>query len=189
MSLSQAKLQRELFRIFTRPNVVKTVEHARRLWWETYDVYARDAEDVSGDSVAIVNSFGFLKGLRFSSLNNYLQAAYELDDAFRAYWRGATFNVGSLIIGTPSGCASIGGNGVWASEAASVVSTIRRRGLAGRLVPVFRSQSEVANAERAAAEIALALHHATTQDVKVTITGLDTTTPTPVSISNVCTIF
>lgn len=189
MSLSRVNLQRELLRIFTRPEIVNTVENARRLWWEVYDVYARDAEDVSGDNVAIVNSSGFLKGLRFSFQNNYLQAAYELDDAFRAYWRGATFNVGSLILGTPSGCQNIGGNGVWASEAASVVSSVRRRGLADRLVPVFRRQSEGANVERAAADIAGALHAATTQDVNVTITGLDTTIPTPVSISNICTIF
>lgn len=189
MSLSRNKLERELLRIFTRPNVVKTIEHARRLWWEAFDVYARDAEDVSGDSVLTVNSYRFLKGLRFSSINNYLQSANEFDDAFRAYWQGATFNVGQLIVTPPSTCPNVGGNGVWASETASVVSQVRRGALAGRLVPIFASQSQVANAQRAAAEIAQAFHATTTRDVLVTITGLDTSAPTPVVISNTCTVF
>lgn len=189
MSLSRQKLERELLRIFTRPNVVKTKEHARRLWWETYDVYARDAQDVSGDDVLQVNSYRFLKSLRFDSLNNYLQAADEFDAAFRAYWQGATFNVGQLIATAPSTCPNVGGNGVWSTETASVVSRVQRRALTGRLVPVFQRQSQVADAERAAAEIAQAFHETTTKDVLVTITGFDTSTPTPIAISNTCTVF
>lgn len=189
MSLSLEKLRRELLRIFTRPNVVRTAEHARRMWWEVYDFYARDAEDVSGDSVLTVNSYRFLKNLKFFSFNNYVQAAEEFDDAFRAYWQGATFNVAQLITTPPSTCPNVGGNGIWASETASVVSGVRRRAIAGRLVPIFQGQSQVANAQRAAAEIARAFHDATTQDVSVTITGFDTTFPTPVSISNTCTLF
>lgn len=189
MSLSRSKLERELLRIFTRPNVVRTREHARRLWWEVYDDYARDAEDVSGDSVLTVSSFGFLKKLKFFSLNNYLQAADEFDAAFRAYWQGATFNVSQLITSPPSSCPNIGGNGIWSAETASVVSQVRRRALAEKLVTVFQRQSQVADSARAAAEIANAFHRSTTQDVIVTITGFDTTTPTPVSISNTCTVF
>jgi hypothetical protein len=189
MSLSRARLERALLRIFTRPNVVNTVEHARRLWWETYDIYARDAQDVSGDSVLTVNSYRFLKKLRFDSLNNYLQAADEFDAAFRAYWQGATFNVGQLIVTAPSACPNIGGNGIWATETASVVSQVRRRALTGRLVPIFQRQSQVADSQRAAAEIAAALHDSTTKDVLVTITGFDTSTPTPIAISNTCTVF
>lgn len=157
-----------------------------------YDVYASQATDASGESVLTVNKPGFSSALT-AKLNSPEGSADlasgAFDDAFVAYWTGATFVVGipPPPVPTPPICPNVGGTGIFSIEASSVVSAVGVGTLKSLLFPIFTTFTEDGSAR--ADDIAEALHTATTTAVTVLITGVDTTAPTPVPITNTCTVF
>ena len=76
---------------------------------------------------------------------------------------------------------------VWASETTSVVSVVNSNPLEIALAAEFRNISTDGAAKAEA--FATIFHKATTEDVTVLITGVDTTSPPPLPITNTCTIF
>jgi hypothetical protein len=188
--LSRSKLSGDLARIFGSPDRISGRSSAESLWTNAYHSYASDAEDISGDGVLTVNKTAFLSILDFGREKTPSEAAHNFDQAFVAYWTGAIFSVGILIVTPPLECPNAGGNGVWSSETTSVVDSVAPNVLAPLLVPIFSGLNEGDTAVSKASQFARAFHTATTTAVSVLITGLDTTPgPTgPLSISNTCTI-
>ena len=108
---------------------------AKEAWTQAYATYAASAEDTSGDSVVSANSADFKSNLAFEQDNTSADAAKEFDDAFVAYWTGATFAVGALP--PPSGdCANVGGNGTFGVETTSVVTSVQTNVLKNKLLPI-----------------------------------------------------
>ena len=172
-----------------------SIDAAREAWTNIYDTYALFAEDMSGDSLTASSRSGFKDELILeASLDEFVPVASPAADliaeefakAFVAYWEDAAF----AILTTPdpdADCVSDGGNLVWASETTSVVSVVNSNPLEIALAAEFRNISTDGAAKAEA--FATIFHKATTEDVTVLITGVDTTSPTPLPITNTCTIF
>jgi hypothetical protein len=187
--LDRSKLSGALSGIFSNPDGILSRQEAEVLWTNAYHRYAQGAEDVSGDGVVTVNKPGFLSTLSFGE-QSASDSARNFDAAFVAYWTGAVFAVGKLIVTPPVVCPNVGGNLIWGSETTSIVTVVAAGVLANLLRPIFQSTNSSATAFSKAQEIARAFHEATTTAVTVLITGLDTTPgPTgPLPITNTCTI-
>jgi len=177
---------------FGTPDSISSAAVGEVRWADAYHLYASDAEDISGDGVVSANRRKFLEILDFGGKKTAAETAQNFDRAFIAYWTGAVFGVGSLIVTPPIQCPDVnpGGSGVWASETTSVVVAVTQNILARLLRPIFERSNESDTAYSKAQEIAQAFHEATTTAVFVLITGLDTTPgPTgPLPITNTCTI-
>lgn len=189
MSLSLSKLERSLFRIYNNPGDIRSAEQAERLWADAYIDYAMDAVDVSGDSLASANPIGFRQPLRFRRSRNERTFSRQIANAFRAYWTGAVFSVGTPP-GPAAQCPSVGGNGIFGTELASNVITVNATVMSRRLAPALLRFNRRTTARQKARDIARAMHQATTTGVLVLITGLDTTPSPggPLPITNTCTI-
>lgn len=157
-------------------------------WANAYDTYAKDAQDVSGD--VLITAFKSAMAAKLLTLNVpagvIATAASTFDDALKAYWASAIFAVG--IVPTPAAsCASIGGTGLWSAEASSIGTGFTAGILQASLLTLLAIPSN--NPAVKAPALAAAFHNATISAVKVTITGTDTTAPTPVPITNICGVF
>lgn len=154
------------------------------------DQYSANAEDVSGDTVLTLNGSLFESTLAagLGSSLTIAASAQLFTNAWVALWTGATFGVGSLIPGTGSGaCQNVGsGSKIFASEATSIVTTIVPTGLQAALEIEFADLSN-AGADKAAS-LASIFHLATTTNILVLITGVDTGGP-PQPVTNLCTVF
>lgn len=190
MSLSESILVTEIRKVIdsSHPGFLGFGSEAEQKtrFTNAYDVYAAQAEDVSGDSVQTVNKAGFEAALVFTVPGTAVAAATSFVAAFTAYWTAATFAVG-LINPAPS-CPSVGGNLIFGVETTSIASIGVTAGLLAELTAAFSDTSETG--EEKAESIAAAFHSATLSAVLVTIVGLDTTpTPAgPLPITNICTI-
>jgi len=196
MSLSVTKLRDEFLPMFdpgaggfywssTRSEALDRIRDA-------YDTYASDAEDYSGDSVASKSPSGFRSALNaMLSTWTAADAAAAMAAAFVAYWTGGSFAVGSLISGTGSPpCANQGsGTKIFAVENTSAVIAAVGTSLQAALLSEFNNLSTDGAAKALA--IAQCFHNATTADVTVLISGLDTTPPPtgPLPVTNTCTVF
>lgn len=187
--LVQRKLESSLREFFEDPDFSSSAEAASK-WTEAYDSYARDAEDVSRDRVAVVNRPGFQAALQFDSAAGQAPLMAQLfDTAFVSYWTGAIFAVG--IPPTPAAlCPSIGGTGIFATEITSTVILAAPGVLQGLLLPIFTAVTKASTAAQQAQQIATAFHTATTTAVTVLITGISTPPPpSGAPITNTCTVF
>ena len=190
MSLDRDKL-RDSFRAVVDPTYPlhafpATQADAVEAWTEIYDSYALAAEDVSGDSVVTANRAGFKAALTMDIHSGDPETlAAEFAAAFLAYWTGAVFAIGKLPATPTVPCPSVGGNLIWGSEATSVVSAVVSENLRQTLVTEFGKQT--IDGEAKAEALADLFHDATTRDVQVLITGLDTAVPT--LITTTCTVF
>jgi hypothetical protein len=167
-----------------------TRDAAITLWSNAYDTYGSDAVDYSGDAVASKNPTGFRSALAaaFSYTWTAGEAANAFRDAWIAYWTGGVFSIGTVP--PPTGaCANAGGNGIFSTELSSIVTLINGAPLRAALLAIFQDLG-IDGADKAD-EIAAAFHAATTTNIQVTISGLDTTPPPtgPLPIVNVCTVF
>ena len=144
-------------------------------WTNMYDAYASKAQDQSGDVLLHANKEGFQSALgTLASSVSADAAARAFDNAFLAYWSGATFAVGI----SPSG--GIGGTGVFSVESTSI-AVAKSDVLYNELFAVFSAVYE--DAQTAINTLANAFHKSTLTGVSIVITGLDTS-PTPVTITN-----
>lgn len=194
MALDVNKLKGELLKLIdpNDPHFVGWPTNATDFatnWSNAYDTYAKDAQDASGDPV-LTTSKSAMKA-RLLTLNipagTVATASSTFDQALADYWHGATF--ATLIAPTPAAaCASVGGTGLWAAETSSVVSTVTAHVLETSMLSLLAIPSDDPNVKATA--LAAAFHAATTNAVKVTITGTDTTAPPtgPLTINNVCGI-
>jgi len=200
MALSLTKLRNELLKVID-PNDAHFVGFPTNAtdfannWANAYDTYARDAQDVSTDPV--VTTYKSAMAGKLQTLNVpaglIATAAQAFDDALKAYWMGPAGTTGAifatLVVPTPAAaCASVGGNGTWAAEASSIVSSFTAGILQASMLTLLAIPSN--DPQVKATALANALHTATTSAVKVTITGTDTTPPPsgPQAITNTCTI-
>ena len=193
MSLSESSLT-DMFRKIMDPEhpeyqLPETTDEAREAWADIYDTYAQNAEDVSGDAVTVTNRAGFKAALVFTSSTDPSAAgvvASEFANAFLAYWTGGVF-----AVGTPPSpgavCTSVGGNLVWGVEASSLVTVVNPAILQASLTTEFGKNT--VDGKVKSEDLAAIFHAATTGDISVLITGLDTTAPTPLPITNTCTVF
>jgi hypothetical protein len=194
MALNINKLKSELLKLLDKnnPNFVGFPTNATDFannWANAYDTYAKDAQDASGDVVLTVHKSAM--AARLLTLNVpagvIATAASTFDQALADYWNAAIFSVG--IPPTPAAaCPSAGGTGLWSAEASSVVSAVTAGVLQASMLSLLAIPSDDVNVKATA--LATALHAATTQAVKVTITGTDTTVPPagPLTITNTCGI-
>jgi hypothetical protein len=194
VALDVNKLKDELLKLID-PNDPDFVGHPTNAtdfatnWSNAYDAYAQDAQDVSTDPVLTANK-NAMKA-RLLTLNipagTITTAASTFDQALADYWNGATF--ATLVVPTPgAACASVGGTGLWSAEASSVVSSVTAGVLQASMLSLLAIPSDDPDVKATA--LANALHAATTNAVKVTITGTDTTGPPtgPQPITNTCGI-
>lgn len=169
-----------------------SAELAAAAWATAYDTYARVATDASGDAILSVSKAGFQAALSFGLRDALLTPdptpAKELATAWAAYWTGGTFAVGQLLDIATEPCLSLGGNGIWSVENSAVVDLANSDFLEIDLLTILAVPSS--DAPSKISDIAAAFHKATTEDVTVLISGLDTTpTPTgPLPITNTCII-
>lgn len=154
-----------------------------------YTTYAMTAQDRSTDIVLTYNTAGFAAAIATLVIgDSYLTASQAFEQAFIAFWTGATFAIGIPPISAPP-CLNVGGTTIFSTELASVVTTITP----GVLQPLlFTEFQKIENSDMSGKtlRIAQAFHTATTTAIAVTITGLDTTPPPagPLPIINICTI-
>lgn len=172
-------------------------DQAAANWAAAYDLYASQATDVSGDPV--LTKFPNLFELKLAGdpgpppepglpdSDEAAEAADIFDRAFVAYWTGAIFVVGVPPPPTGIPCPNVGGTGIFSVETTSVVSTVTSGMLKALLEIEFASKTG-AGSDKAVA-LANIFDAVTKAAVLVLITGLDTTVPTPVPITNTCTIF
>jgi hypothetical protein len=187
--LSEASLARALMQIAQGKDGM-TSSAAEALWADAYDQYARQAQDVSSDLLMSSNSRGFRAALNFSGVTTAAGVSAQFEQAFLAYWSGATF--GTLIPPppVPPGCPNIGGNTIFASEVSSVVTLVTPGVMYANLLTEFSIVQKGESIEGRSAAIARSMHRATTTAVIVLITGIDTTTPPtgPLPITNLCQV-
>lgn len=193
MALDVNKLKTELLKIID-PNDAHFVGYPTNAtdfannWANAYDTYARDAQDVSGD--VLVTAFKTAMAAKLLTLNVpagvIATAASTFDDALKAYWASAIFAVG-IVPTLASACPSVGGTGTWSIETSSIGVGFT----AGILETALLSLLAIPSSDPLVKATALAgaFHAATTTAVKVLITGVDTTVPTPLPITNTCGVF
>lgn len=209
MTLSKSVLEAELLKIYDPsdkvngfPSSTAAYAAAFRAAYDTYII--GNAEDLSGDLVATVNSAGLESSLAANLPKGTdnppdgptaADAAKAYADAWVIYWTGAIFATGGLVAGTGSPCANVGGNGIFGSEISSLVTAVIKTTLESSLTSEFEDQGASSENPKTAAEaasnIAQIFHDATTTDITVVITGLDTTLPPagPLPITNTCQVF
>lgn len=198
MSLSSSILQSEFLTIIAPSGHPTSKALAASAWATAYDNYVRDtsgfgtslAVDASGDAIASVNKSGFESALSFSA-STAASFAAEWRAAFEAYWSGAAFSTGILgNLATNSAlCPNVGGNSLFGSEISSVVSAVSGAALETAILGFLGSDR--ATHAQAATDFAALFHTATTSNVTVLISGLDTTPPGsggPLPITNTCTV-
>lgn len=196
MALDVATLKAELLKLFDPDDVgfvgyPATIAAAATNLANAYDTYASSAEDVSGDALVSADKATFESILAAQLPAPVVgtlpaDAALAFANAFIAYWAGATFAVGSLPPASPPGCPNMGGTTIFSAETTSVAVAVAV-GLLADLTTEFAVNTVDPDAK--ADDLANALHTATTSEVTVLITGLDTTLPVPLPITNTCTVF
>lgn len=203
MALDQAKLKTEILKLIDPENPA-FVGHpedgatAAENWAAAYNAYALDAEDASEEAVSSVNDSGFEDAIKSGlegdpgpppvpGSSTPAEAAAAFGAAFLAFWTGGIFAFGTPPNPLTEPCPSVGGNGIWGIEASSLVTAVVPAGLITLLTTVFADKTEDADAK--ADDLAAAFHTATTTGVTVLIAGTDTTAPTPLPITNTCTVF
>lgn len=188
MALNQAKLTASLLDIFANKGSSRTVEAFEEQWADAYDSYARDARDVSGDSLLLASPTGFRRSLNFRSCSQPQHIANQFEMAFQAYWTGAIFQIGIPPSPIPIGCPNVGGNTIFGVELTSMVILVTPQVVFGQMYPEFSVADRGDSISARATRIAAAMHMATTTAILVLISGLDTTVPTPLPITNTCRI-
>jgi len=175
-------------------------------WANAYDIYAKDAEDLSGDKLIDtgnkakfrIATLAALPSVSLSAnteeIDTSVQMANALAKGFVAYWTKATFGIGKLVPGIGTGeCPNAGGNKIFGIELISIVSVVENqillsgKGSENGLKAEFKVLSGN-NIQAKAQAFATAFHNATIAEVKVLISGTDTTVSGPLPISNTCTI-
>jgi len=161
-------------------------------WSNAYDTYAGAALDASDDNLSFGGPSGFASALSsaWSSTWTAAAAASAFSSAFEAYWTGATFAIGTLISGTGGECENQGsGTRIFAVELTSIVSVVDGSTLYSELLNEFEDLDDQ-GADKAA-RIVACFHRATSADVLVLISGLDTTPPPtgPLPVTNLCHLF
>ena len=188
MALNQAKLAGAILDIFANKGGVSSVELFEERWASAYDSYARDARDISSEGPLTVNSIGFRRALNFRASSHASIISAQFEQAFQTYWTGALFQFGVPPPPVPPGCPNIGGNTIFGVELSSLVTLVTPGVMFGQIYPEFLTASRSDTIEARASAIAAAMHRATTTAVLVLITGVDTTVPTPLPITNICGI-
>lgn len=186
MTLQVGKLDQELGRVFSSPGSVASTTIAEQRWATAYHAYCLDAEDVSSDPPINLASLKFRSLLNFRGSFTAAQFAAQLEAAFVAYWTGTLFSILVPPLVT-SACPSIGGTGLWSVEVTSVVVPVVPQAMYTAVFPILNTPSISWQAK--STQLAHAMHRVTTSAVTVLISGLDTTLPTPLPITNTCTVF
>ena len=187
MALAQLTLKTEFLKLMdeTSPTFLgwpSTREAACVNWTNAYDTYASTAQDISFDTLISANKAAMLSYLLANMPGpggDIATSAAVWDQAFINYWTGATFT----IIQIPTPPNDPGANtGLFSVELSSLIVTVTPSVLKDLLIAelgVF-SNSAATKAEN----LATVFHTATTTAVLALISGLDTTTPTPLPITN-----
>jgi len=186
VSLDVNKLYNGFVTWFETPQSVITYAQAEAKMASVYHVYAQDAEDVSGERLENASERPFRDQLAFQRSQTARQFADQLDAAFVAYWQDLTFPTLVVPPADPP-CPNVGGTGEFSVETAAVVSEVSPRAMYDAVLPVLTTSDEPARLK--ARKLADAMDRVTKSAVTVLITGEDTTTPTPVAITNTCTVF
>lgn len=157
-------------------------------WATAFDNYGQSVENVNEDTTLTPpNKLGFETALTFNTVSA-AQIAAEFGAAWTAYWTGVTFNPGTpdTINPPPAGCPNVGGNGIFAVIATSVVTAVVAAALIITLTAFFTDNTSTDPGARAD-ELATILHNASTTAVVVLTSGTDTGGPVP--ITNTCELF
>jgi hypothetical protein len=191
MALNQSTLETKI-RELIDPDYSGFIDHPNTKlegvnnWATAYDIYALDAQDLSGDVLLTANKAGFVSALLDNMpdpvYGTSIAAATAFELAFVAYWTGATFAILHNPLPTLP-CPNIGGTGTFSTETTSIVSSVIPDVLKNLLLVELSEVSSDGAAK--AASLAAVFHVATISAVKVTITGADAE-GTP--ITNTCTI-
>lgn len=189
MALSQAKLAGAILDIFANKAGVSSVELFEERWASAYDSYARDAQDISGEAPITVSAVGFRRALNFRVCRHASQISAQFEQAFQTYWTGGVFQFGIPPPPVPPGCPNVGGNTIFGVELSSLVTLVTPGVMFSQVYPEFSTAFRGDTIQARASAIAAAMHRATTTAVFVLISGTDTTVPTPLPITNACTIF
>lgn len=186
MSLDANKLYQGFLPWFTAPDDIRTHQQAEDRLARVYHTYAQDAEDVSGERPTNLVSTKFRTPLNFVRSRRAQDFASQIEAAFVAYWTGAVFPV--LVIPPPTPpCPNVGGTTIFSQETTSVVASVTPRAMFSAILPIVSSWRGTAQVK--ARQLADAMDSVTKSAVTVLITGLDTSSPTPVAITNTCTVF
>lgn len=147
-------------------------------WSTAYNQYARLGVDAGGNPLAApgAQKAAFASAFTLPNGTTAAAAASIIAQAFVAYWTAAAFTPAT----PPS--SGTGGTGVFSAIVSSVVAAVVPTTLIANLSTELTSVSTSGAVK--ASNIAGILHSATTANVTVLITGIDTTVPTPVPILN-----
>lgn len=174
---------------------------AAAAWTQAYAQYAASATDVSTDPLLTSGEakFGAVLTSLFTQDASWVgahasqqgrnvspdDAAKAFGDAFQGFWLGATF--ATIIPPAPGSTGTVGGNMAFAKETSSLVVAVNPANLVRNLAALFAQPTNEPVGRRT--QIALSLHSATVNDVSVLITGIDTTVPVPLPITNTNTVY
>lgn len=186
MSLDRNKLAQAFAQWFSRPGDIFSTAQAEQRLAEIYDAYAQQAEDVSGDGSTSLSRSDFETRLNFQRSRSADDFCRQVDAAFVAYWTDTTFATNLLPPVDPP-CPNVGGTGEFSSETTSQVVEVTANMMHDKLLPLLTRASTSARIR--AQEMAAVMHEVTTSAVTVLITGEDTGSPTPSSITNECGVF
>lgn len=186
MSLDRAALHKDFVLWFSRPGGIYAADQAEEKMALIYHTYAQQAEDVSGEKATNLNVKNFRDVLDFQRSRTAEQFCQQMDRAFVAYWTGVIFANGIVPPPSPP-CPNVGGTGIFWIEFSSSVTSVTLNVLYGLLLPVVLYKKGSAQVQ--ALRFASALDEATKRAVTVYITGLDTSLPFPLPITNTCTVF
>lgn len=199
MPLNATTLKNEILKIIDKDNPSFTgfpanVAAAAAKWKTAYDTYASAATRAGGAAVASKNPAGFESTLAAqlpagNPGGTEAQAATAFANAWVSYWTGATFSTGAPFPVHNSPCPNVGGNTIFGSITSSAVTVVTPAPLISALTTEFANDTLDVNV--AATNIANAFHAATTANITVLTSGLDTTPPStgPLPITNTCTVF
>lgn len=200
MTLSKSKLESEFSKVIDEndPNFVgwpSTILAGINNFATAYENYAKDAVDYSEDALLTYNKAGFIGALTGLNINStYVDAATAMENAFKAFWTKATFAVLKLIPpplpppAPPPECPNVGGLLLFSKENTSIIfATDVGNILYTTLLPELQ-KVEASDMTNKIARLADIWHTATTTTIICLISGLDTTAPSPLPITNLCHI-
>lgn len=182
MSLNTAKLKQDLIEWFSRPENIASVRQGENKFATVYHDYAKNAEDLSGDSVNNVTKEKFLNELDMQRSKTLKDFCRQIDTAFVAYWTGAEFDTGALPDPTTDCPHSIESD--FDSETSSEVTDVETDAMYRALVTALSRKDGTAKTK--AEQVAKVIDDVTRSAVTVVITGLDTEAS---PITNTCGVF
>lgn len=151
MSLVQTNLKTDLESWLSNKTSYTSISQSMSVFIDKYDIYAKNAIDISGDTVNTVFKTNALNILNTITNNDTAtSAAQKFENAIVAYWTGASFKLTIPPAGT-----------ILPEISALVTTNIVAGTLAALLLTVFNSKSSSNTDATKADDLATALHNST----------------------------